>query len=108
MLGSEAMLAQATNDLLGSNEPAVLNELDIVPVKEGKYEEIDLARDGQDYTYTVEFTLRPSAGLSSYEPVEIEMPPAEVTEAEIDSQVDMLMTYNSTFEDVERGIEDAD
>ena len=108
MLGSEAMLAQATNDLLGSNEPAVLNELDIVPVKEGKYEEIDLARDGQDYTYTVEFTLRPSAGLSSYEPVEIEMPPAEVTDAEIDSQVDMLMTYNSTFEDVERGIEDAD
>ncbi|MFR3451323.1 MAG: trigger factor family protein [Collinsella sp.] len=38
-----AVLAQATNELiLGSNEGNVLNELDIVPVKEGDYQEIDL------------------------------------------------------------------
>ena len=63
------MLAQATNELIGSNEGNVLNELDIVPVKEGDYQEIDLCADGTDYTYTVEFTLRPSAELSSYEDV---------------------------------------
>lgn len=108
MLGSEAVLAQATNELVGSNEANVLNELDIVPVKEGNYENIDLCRDGEDYTYSVEFTLRPSVVLTSYDAVEIEMPPAEVTEAEIDSQVDMLMGYHATFEDVERAVEASD
>ena len=36
------------------------------------------------------------------------MPPAEVTEGEIDAQVDMLMGYHATVEDVERGIEGED
>lgn len=108
MLGAEATLAQATNDIIGGNEAAVLNELDIVPVKEGDYKDIEIAKDHDDYTYTVEFTLRPACELSSYEPVEIEMPPAEVTEAEIDQQVDMLMGYHATFEDVEDRAVEAD
>lgn len=109
MLGKEATLAQATNELLGANEPAVLNELDIVPVKDGNYENVDLAHDHEDYTYTVEFTLRPSCELSSYDAVEIEMPPAEVAESEIDAQVEMLLTYQATLEDVEdRGAESGD
>ena len=108
MLGAEATLAQATNDIIGGNEAAVLNELDIVPVKEGDYKDIEIAKDHEDYTYTVEFTLRPACELSSYEPVEIEMPPAAVTEAEIDQQVDMLMGYHATFEDVEDRAVEAD
>ena len=52
-LGKDAVLAQATNELIGSNEGNVLNELDIVPVKEGDDQEIDLCADGTDYTYTV-------------------------------------------------------
>ena len=108
MLGAEATLAQATNDIIGGNEAAVLNELDIVPVKEGDYKDIEIAKDHEDYTYTVEFSLRPACELSSYEPVEIEMPPAEVTEAEIDQQVDMLMGYHATFEDVEDRAVEAD
>lgn len=108
MLGAEATLAQATNDIIGGNEAAVLNELDIVPVKEGDYKDIEIAKDHEDYTYTVEFTMRPACELSSYEPVEIEMPPAEVTEAEIDQQVDMLMGYHATFEDVEDRTVEAD
>lgn len=109
MLGKEATLAQATNDLIGANEASVLDELDIVPVKDGEYKDIDLAKDHEDYTYSVEFTLRPAAPLSSYDPVEIEMPPAEVTEAEIDAQVEMLRGYHATFEDVEdRAVEESD
>lgn len=108
MLGAEATLAEATNQVIGTNEAAVLNELDIVPVKEGDYKDIELVADHADYTYTVEFTLRPSCELSSYDAVEIEMPPAEVTEGEIKSQLDMLMSYHSTFEEVERAAEKDD
>ncbi|WP_085830512.1 trigger factor [Collinsella vaginalis] len=108
MLGREAVLAQATNELIGANEPRVLNELDIVPVKDGDYQDIDPVADHEDYTYTVEFTLRPAPALSSYDPVEIEMPPAEVTEGEIQAQIDLLMGYHATFEDVERAVASGD
>ncbi len=107
-LGAEATLAQATNDLIAANEPAVLNELDIVPTKNGDYKELDLAKDHEDYTYTVEFSLRPAAELSSFDAVEIEMPPAEVTESEINNQVEMLLNYRATFEDVEGRAVEAD
>ena len=108
MLGKEATLAQATNDILAANEPAVLNELDIVPLKEGDYKELDLVKDHEDYTYTVTFSLRQSVELNSYEPVEIEMPPAEVTEGEIDAQIEMLMGYHATFEEVDRPVQNGD
>ena len=108
MLGKEATLAQATNDILAANEPAVLNELDIVPLKEGDYKELDLVKDHEDYTYTVTFSLRQSVELNSYEPVEIEMPPAEVTESEIDVQIEMLMGYHATFEEVDRPVQNDD
>ncbi len=107
-LGAEATLAQATNDILAANEPAVLNELDIVPLKEGDYKELDLVKDHEDYTYTVTFSLRQSVELNSYEPVEIEMPPAEVTEGEIDAQIEMLMGYHATFEEVDRPVQNDD
>ena len=108
MLGKEATLAQATNDILAANEPAVLNELDIVPLKEGDYKELDLVKDHEDYTYTVTFSLRQSVELNSYEPVEIEMPPAEVTEGEIDAQIEMLMGYHATFEEADRPVRNDD
>ena len=108
MLGKEATLAQATTDILAANEPAVLNELDIVPLKEGDYQELDLVKDHEDYTYTVTFSLRQSVELNSYEPVEIEMPPAEVTEGEIDAQIEMLMGYHATFEEVDRPVQNDD
>ncbi len=108
MLGKEATLAQATNDILAANEPAVLNKLDIVPLKEGDYKELDLVKDHEDYTYTVTFSLRQSVELNSYEPVEIEMPPAEVTEGEIDAQIEMLMGYHATFEEADRPAQNDD
>ncbi|AEB06918.1 trigger factor [Coriobacterium glomerans PW2] len=109
MLGAQAVLAQATNDLVGATEPKVLNELDIVPVKEASYDDLDIVKDRQDFSYNVTFPLRPEAELSSYDPVEIEMPPEEVTAAEIDAQIDMLVGYHATFKEIEdRGIADDD
>ena len=107
-LGAEATLAEATNDLLGANEGAVYEELDVVPVKDPDYQQLEICKDGTDYTYTVEFTLRPQPELSSYDPVEIQMPPQEVTEAEIDQQMNQLLSYQATFEETDRGIEATD
>ncbi|WP_273384031.1 trigger factor [Enorma phocaeensis] len=110
MLGKGFAHAQATNDVIAANEAAVLNELDIVPVSDPHYQDdLDMVKDHEDYVYKVDFKLRPSAELSSYDAVSIEMPPAEVTESEIDAQIEMLLGYQARFEDVEdRGIEQDD
>ena len=109
MLGAGAVLAQATNDLIGEAEPKVINELDLVPVKAGEYgERENPVADHEDFVYTIEFQLRPSCELTSYDPVEIEMPPAEVTEGEIDAQVEMLLGYHASFDDADRPVAEGD
>ena len=113
MLGKGFGLVDATNRIINDAEPAIINELDIVPVKEhGDIDEesLEMVKDHEDYTYAITFALRPTPSLSSYDAVEIEMPPAEVTESEIDAQIEMLMGYHTTFDDVEedRGAEKDD
>ena len=109
MLGAGAVLAFATEDAVNAVAPAILEELDIVPVKDGDFKVEEVVKDHEDFTFTVDYKMRPTPALSSYEAVAIEMPPAEVTEAEIDAQVNMLMAYQTKFEDVEdRGVEAED
>lgn len=99
IVGREAVLAQATNDLLGTAEPQVLEELDLVPIGQGDYGKDDnLANEGKDYTYEVTFNVRPDAQLDSYDVPAITMPPEEATEAEIDRQIKTLLSYQTTFE----------
>ena len=99
IVGREAVLAQATNDLLGTAEPQVLEKLDLVPIGQGDYGKDDnLANEGKDYTYEVTFNVRPDAQLDSYDAPAITMPPEEATEAEIDRQIKTLLSYQTTFE----------
>ncbi len=110
MFGKDMVMAQATNDLLGKREPEVLNELDIVPVKRGELKTEESVVDGQDYTFEIEYKVRPVAELSSYDAVEIEMPPSKASDREIEAQVKMLMSYHTSFQPVEdgRGVENDD
>ncbi|QWT18202.1 trigger factor [Collinsella sp. zg1085] len=108
MVGKDFVLGQATNEILAKNEPKILNELDIVPLKDANYQDLESVQDHTDYTYTVEFSLRPAPALSSYDPVSIEMPPAEVTEAEVEAQIELVLDYQSKFVDVDRAVEDQD
>ncbi|MBR3317698.1 MAG: trigger factor [Atopobiaceae bacterium] len=111
IVGREAVLADATNSLLVEAEPLMLEQLDIVPLGQIDYgENPDLAQEKSDYTIEAKIAVRPDVELDSYDAPAIEMPPEEATEAEIDRQLDMLLSYRTTFEDVEedRGAEEAD
>lgn len=102
IVGREAILADATNDLLNDAQPVMLDELDIVPVERPDYgEDPALVVEHQDYTITATIQVPPTVELDSYEPVAINMPPAEATEAEIDLQIQQLLAYQVTYEDVE-------
>ncbi|MDO4429393.1 MAG: trigger factor [Atopobiaceae bacterium] len=107
IMGREAVLAQATNDLLNAAEPLMLEELDVTPVGRVDFgaegADPELAVEGTDYVVTATIGVRPSCELESYDAPEINMPPEEATEAEIDWQVNQLLSYQMTYEDVEEG-----
>ena len=114
IVGREAVLAQATNDLLSAAEPLMLEELDVTPVGRVSFgaEDADpeLVVEGTDYVVTAVIGVRPSCELESYDAPTINMPPEEATEAEIDWQINQLLSYQVTYEDVEedRAVEPGD
>ena len=109
LVGRAAVLAQASEELLNDATPLMLDELDVVPVGQPSFgDEPKLAEEHKDYELTATVSLRPDCELDSYDAPQINMPPAEVTEAEIDEQVETLVGYHSTFEDAEEGHEAAE
>ena len=111
IVGREAVLADATNNLLGATEPEMLEALDLVPLTRLEYgDDVALLTEKSDYTIEITCDIAPEGELDSYDAPAIEMPSKEVSEAEIDRQIDVLRSYRTTLEDIEedRGIEDGD
>ncbi len=102
IVGREAILADATNDLLNDAQPIMLDELDLVPVERPDFgEDPSLVVEHEDYVVTATVTVPPEVELDSYDAVAINMPPQEATEAEIDLQIEQLLAYQVSYEDVE-------
>ena len=111
IVGRQAVLADATNSLLVEAEPLMIEELDVVPLGQIDYgEDPSLAQEKSDYVIEAKIAVRPDVELDTYDAPSIQMPPEEVTEAEIDQQIEVLLSYRTTLEDVEedRGAEDGD
>lgn len=102
MMGKEAVLAQATNDVLTAVEPLLLEELDVTPVGRVSFgDDPALLAQGSDYEVEATLDVRPACELESYDAPEVNMPPEDATEAEIDWQINQLLSYQVTYEDVE-------
>ncbi len=114
IMGRAAVLAQATTDLLTAAAPLMLVARDAPRGGRGDFgaegADPELAVEGTDYVVTATIGVRPSCELESYDAPEINMPPEEATEAEIDWQVNQLLSYQMTYEDVEeeRAVENGD
>lgn len=100
IVGRDAVLGQATEDLMNEAQPQMFEELDIVPVGRPDYgEERLVVVEHEDLSATVTVSVPPACELDSYDAPGINMPPANATEAEIDLQVEQLMNYHSSWED---------
>ncbi len=100
MVGKQYVMGVATENLLSEVEPLVIEELNIVPLGEVSYgENPTLVEQGKDYSVDAVITVRPECELENYDAPEINMPPAEVTDAELEEQLEALLDLQSTFED---------
>ena len=100
MLGKEAVAATVTDDIVNGQYPLAMDELDLIAMGQPEIEtSTDLVQGGQDFTFTAVVETRPEFELDNYESIEIELPSAEATDAEIDAQIDELREYYFDFKD---------
>ena len=107
--GKEYFQAEATDDLMRQSLPLAIDSQGYVPLNKPEIGDLDLVEEGKEYSYTATFTVLPVLDLSSYDPVQIELPDEEPTTDEIDQQVDVMLDYYIDFSDVtDRAVEAGD
>ena len=94
-LGKDYVRATVTDSMVNDNYPLALDETGIYPVGQPDFNEEDmqLVEDGKPYTFEFEIATKPTPTLSSYDPVEIEMPAEHATEEQIDAEIDALLDH---------------
>jgi len=108
-VGREKVLAEALEELVETTYPRALGELDLRPMERPDTGELDELVDGEGYTYTAEFDVRPDMKLTGIDNLTATVPPSKTTDAEIDAQIDYMRDRFATLEVVEdRGVADGD
>ena len=108
-IGKDAILGSATDKLLNETYLYVIDSNGLRALGEPDVDADGLLKEGEDFSYSMTIAVKPELDLSSYDPVEIEMPPAEATDEEVEQQLEVLRSYQYNFEDVKpRAIKEGD
>ena len=93
-LGKDYVRALVTDDVINETLPYAMDEGTFYPVGKPELDQdADLVEDKADYNYSFEVDTKPAGELSSYEPVEIEMPSDKVDEERINEEIDALREH---------------
>lgn len=93
-LGKDYIAATVSDDLVNETYPVAIDESGIYPAGSPSFgEDMGLAASGSDFTFSFEIDKKPEFELSSYEPVEVELPSDQVSDEDIDTQVDQLREH---------------
>lgn len=102
MLGADAVRASVTEDVVNEYYCKALEENNLCPLFQAQYDyETDMVEQGNPYKFSATITVKPELELSSYEPLEVEIPSTDATEREIDLQVEEFRGYYSDFVDAD-------
>ena len=106
-IGRAAVLDEAINSALPGWYSQAVAETDLQPLGQP---EIDLTKfdDGADIEITAELDVRPEVDLPDLSSIEVQVSDAEVTDADIDEQLEGLRERFATFTAVERAAGDGD
>ncbi|MCD8015778.1 MAG: trigger factor [Lachnospiraceae bacterium] len=106
--GAEIFYEDAANRAINEAYPKALNECEETIVSRP---EIDLVQieEGKPFIFTAEVALKPEVTLGEYRGLEIERTLAEVSEAEVDAEIEKEREQNSRVIDVDdRPVQDGD
>lgn len=87
--------------LINQNAFGAIDETGIIFLDEPSFNVDTMPEEGASFSFTVSGPVAPIMQLTSYEPVAIEMPPEEATDAEVEEQLAQLQDHYHTFQDIE-------
>lgn len=99
-IGKNVIFAEATDFLLNASYPKAIEDSALDVLGDPDIQTDELVKHDLDYVYHVDLHVKPKCELTSYDPVEVELPPEAPTEDEIDEQIDVLRGYYYTLEDI--------
>jgi len=91
--GKEYFLGKATDELIRETCGLAIDAEGFVPLDSPDFADPQPVAEGSDYTYTMTFSVNPLLELSSYDPLEIELPSTEAAEVEVENQVELMRSY---------------
>jgi trigger factor len=105
--GRATVLDEAVNEALPKFYGEALEANDVSPLGQP---EVDVTsfEDGQQLTFTAEVDVRPEFDLPDYDGLEVTVDDAEVSDAEVDEQLDGLRERFATLTGVDRAAADGD
>jgi trigger factor len=106
-VGRDVVLGEAVNDALPTLYIQALQDNDIVPLGQP---ELDLSavEDGVDLNFTAELDVKPQITLPDYTGLEAEVPAIDVTDEQVDEQIETLRVRFGSLTPVDRPAADGD
>ncbi len=106
-IGRGAVLDEAVNEHLPAAYSQAVRDHEVVPLGQPEVDVTEFA-DGGDLKFTAEVDVRPTIELPDYNGLHIEVADAEVTEAQVDEQIDALRARFAKLTPVERAAQEGD
>ncbi|PJK22321.1 trigger factor [Mycolicibacterium goodii] len=106
-IGRGAVLEQVVNDALPSRYSEAVTTSDIKPLGQPEIE-ITKLEDNEELVFTAEVDVRPEITLPELDSLKITVDPIEVTDEEVDAELQSLRARFGTLTGVERGAQEGD
>lgn len=106
-VGRGAVLEQVVNDVLPSRYSEAVTTTEIKPIGQPDIE-VTKIEDGEELVFTAEVDVRPDIDLPDLSSLEISVEPVEVTDADVDLELDALRARFGTLRSVERAAKTGD
>ena len=99
--GHEPTFGAIAETIINTLSFKVIDDADVIFVAEPEFNVDTLPEDHKPFSFSVSGPVLPKVELTSIDPVSIEMPPDEATEAEIEAHLDNLRDYYHTYQTIE-------
>ena len=106
-LGRGAVLQQVVNDVLPTRYSEALTSTELRPLGEPEIE-VTKIEDGEELVFTAEVDVRPDIDLPDLSTLKITVDPVEVTDADVEAELDALRARFGTLTAVERAVQNGD
>lgn len=91
--GKEAIMATVTENVINDAYPEIIEEERIFPVGSPDFSDAGMVEAGKPFTFEFEQSVKSIVELSSYDPVEVELPISGATEADVEEQMKSLLAH---------------